>query len=316
MGTKETCSRSYSGEADFARVRDLLVESFAISGHIHNWWIDRWEVFRYGGHVLEELDGSRPWENDVRLWETKGDADTPAELVGAVNPEDGGDFFIQIHPAYRHLENEMVEWAEQHHQQSRPQQQTSWPLSTYLHEHDIARAETLYGRGFRNMGHDGYTRWRFLGGPLPEVKLPDGYSVHNVRARDRHDLIRRAAVANASFGHSKHNAATIRVLHRAQTYREDLDLVVEAPDGSFASYCVIWFSKMNRMGWFEPVGTHPDHRRLGLAKGMMAEGLRRIRALGGTKAFVGVGTGEAANRLYESVGFTNSCRDFLWQKAF
>jgi hypothetical protein len=49
---------------------------------------------------------------------------------------------------------------------------------------------------------------------------------------------------------------------------------------------------------------------------MMCEGLRRLQALGAAEAYVGVGTGEAANRLYESVGFTDAIRDFHWQKTF
>jgi len=311
-----TCSRPYAGEEDFAKVRDMLIESFAITGHIHNWWLDRWEVFRYGGHVFEEMDGSRTWEKDVRLWEAVDDVGNPRKLVGVVNPEDGGDFYIQIHPGFRHLEQEMIAWAEEHHQKTRPECTQRWPLSTCLREHDIARAELLHERGFKNLGHAGYTRWRFLDAPIPPASLPEGYSVRNVRANDQSDLIRRALIANAAFVHSNHNPDTIRTLAHAPTYRQDLDLVVVAPNGSFASFCVIWFGTENRIGWFEPVGTHPAHRRLGLAKGMMAEGLRRIRALGATKAFVGVGIGDAANRLYESVGFNSFCRDFCWQKDF
>jgi GNAT superfamily N-acetyltransferase len=58
------------------------------------------------------------------------------------------------------------------------------------------------------------------------------------------------------------------------------------------------------MGWFEPVATHPAHHRRGLATAAMSEGLRRLRALGATRAYVGSGYGAPANRLYESLGFT------------
>ncbi len=87
-------SRAYRGEDDFRRVRELLVESLAIFGEIHNWWLDRWEVFRFAGHSEDELSGVRPWEADVRLWEVVGDYANPAKLVGVVNPEDGGDSFM------------------------------------------------------------------------------------------------------------------------------------------------------------------------------------------------------------------------------
>ena len=33
-------SREYRGEADYQRVRELLMESYAITGTLHNWGID------------------------------------------------------------------------------------------------------------------------------------------------------------------------------------------------------------------------------------------------------------------------------------
>jgi mycothiol synthase len=138
--------------------------------------------------------------------------------------------------------------------------------------------------------------------------------VRNVRGDE--DLEQRAAVANSAFGSNWHRVETVRVLQRAPTYRQDLDLVVVAPEGTFAAYCVVWFGEANRLGWFEPVGTHPAHRRRGLAKAMMCEGLRRLRALGATVACVGCGTDEAANRLYESAGFSDFERDYHWRKEF
>jgi mycothiol synthase len=71
-----------------------------------------------------------------------------------------------------------------------------------------------------------------------------------------------------------------------------------------------------RIGMFEPVGTHPAHRRRGLGKAVMVEGLWRLQALGAIVAYVGVGTGVAANRLYESVGFTDYDVECCWQKDF
>jgi ribosomal protein S18 acetylase RimI-like enzyme len=49
---------------------------------------------------------------------------------------------------------------------------------------------------------------------------------------------------------------------------------------------------------------------------MMCERLRRLQASGAAEAYVGVGSDEAANRLYESAGFTDAVRDFHWQKTF
>ena len=309
-------SRGYDGDKDFDRVRQLLIESYTITHRIHIWWLERWEGFRFGGHAQDEITGERSWEANVRLWEVVGDYAAAPKLVGVVNPEDGRDFFVHIHPSFRHIEEEMVEWAEQHHEASRPPDIDHWPLSTFLREHDVERAALLARRGYRNLGQCGYTRRRTLSAKIPDAPLPDGFVVRNICGADEADLVKRAAVANHAFNSTRSTLQTVRVLQEAPTYREDLDLVVVAPDGTFAAYCVIWFGEENRIGWYEPVGTHPAYRRLGLAKAMMCDGLWRLQALGAAEAYVGVGTGEAANRLYESAGFSDAIRDFHWQKTF
>ena len=87
------------------------------------------------GYAKEEIAGERPWASRVRLWETG-----VGKLVGVVNPEYQADFFTQIHPDYRHLEAEMIDWAEAHHQARRPAGAESWPLSTFSYEYDDAFA--------------------------------------------------------------------------------------------------------------------------------------------------------------------------------
>ena len=89
-----------------------------------------------------------------------------------------------------------------------------------------------------------------------------------------------------------------------------------APDGSFASYCLVWFDAANRQGLFEPVGTHPDHQRRGLGKAVLAEGLRRLKALGALSAFVNSHLSNvASNMLYESVGFRLVDENHRWKKT-
>ncbi len=67
--------------------------------------------------------------------------------------------------------------------------------------------------------------------------------------------------------------------------------------------CTVWFDDVTRTGDFEPVGTAPAHQRRGLGKAVMCEGLRRLKRMGATLAFVGSYT-PPAHALYASVGFT------------
>jgi ribosomal protein S18 acetylase RimI-like enzyme len=76
--------------------------------------------------------------------------------------------------------------------------------------------------------------------------------------------------------------------------------VAVAPDGAIAAFCTIWFDDVTRSAYVEPLATVPAHRRLGLGRALLTEGLRRLHRMGATRAFVG-GFGPAANALYESV---------------
>ena len=304
-------SREYQCEEDYQRVRELLVESYALSGKLHNWGIDCWDWFRYNVKVFEEISGERRWEQDVRLWETDA-----GKLAGVALLEAGGELSLQVHPDQRGIEGEMLAWAEARHGAARPCDADDRPLSLFVYDFDRERQALLRHRGYENLGHVGYMRWRSTSEPPAQVNLPQGYAIRPIDGRESGDLERRATVANRAFDVDRHTARTIQVLQEAPTYRPDLDLVVVAPDGSFAAYCVVWHDVVNRIGWLGPVGTDPAYRRKGLATAVMGAGLRRLQALGATRAYVDCGLGEAPNRCYESLGFADYDRVFHWQKAF
>jgi ribosomal protein S18 acetylase RimI-like enzyme len=74
---------------------------------------------------------------------------------------------------------------------------------------------------------------------------------------------------------------------------------------------------VNRIGEFEPVGTHPDFRRQGLAKAAVGAGMQRMKAFGADQAFVLTQShNRAAKALYESLGFRAVNREFDYVKQF
>lgn len=126
---------------------------------------------------------------------------------------------------------------------------------------------------------------------------------------------RVAALLNAAFGRSVHTAAEYRVFAtRSPSFRHDLNLVAEAPDGSFAAHAGLTLDEANRHGIIEPVCTHPDHRRHGLAQALMLDGLRRLRDLGAATCDVETGDMVPANALYRSLGFTEEYRGHRWRR--
>ena len=101
-------------------------------------------------------------------------------------------------------------------------------------------------------------------------------------------------------------------VRQTAAYRGDLHILVEAPDGTMASSTIMWLDEANRTAEFEPVGTHPDYRRLGLGRAMLLHGMHLARAAGATHmtvACLGAPGHPKARGLYYSVGFRELSRD-------
>ena len=71
-----------------------------------------------------------------------------------------------------------------------------------------------------------------------------------------------------------------RASGRRPTYRSDLHVLVEAPDGTMAASTIMWLDEANQTAEFEPVGTHPGYRRLGLGTAMLLHGMHLAREAG------------------------------------
>ena len=143
---------------------------------------------------------------------------------------------------------------------------------------------------------------------LPEVRVADGYRARHVRLAG--DLARRVAVHRASFGVERPSRVTeesYAAVAGAWPYRDELDWVVEAPDGSFAAFCLVWLDEENGVGLLEPVGTHPHHRRLGLATAACSSALHALRDAGASSAVV-LAVSDEARALYTSLGFAERAR--------
>ncbi|MFY9775919.1 MAG: GNAT family N-acetyltransferase, partial [Trebonia sp.] len=101
-------------------------------------------------------------------------------------------------------------------------------------------------------------------------------------------------------------------VRRMAAYRSDLHVLVEAPDGTMAASTIMWLDEANKTAEFEPVGTHPDYRRLGLGSAMLRHGMRLARDAGATHMTVacyGAPGLPAARGLYYGVGFRPFTRD-------
>jgi predicted N-acetyltransferase YhbS len=312
--------RNYRPETDFLLIRDFLMETYRDLGGLLNWRIERWNYARYFvapylgayGQAETPIEGSlqaiRFWEETVGVWEYD-----EGRIAGVVNMEHPdfehpgyGEAFLQRHPRYTYFLEEMLDYAEA----NLVNRQTN-TLFAYVFDHDVELQVLVQRRGYvQSREHPGWDS-EYVVGALPEQELPAGYLIRSMA--DENDVERRREIFGRAFNHPDPaewpSAFAYRELQRAPDYCPDRDLYVVAPDGRFAACCIAWYDDLNRMGILEPVGTHPDFRRLGLAREVVYEAIRRLAALGAERVWVGSG-----QQFYESIGFRKRYASYRWTK--
>jgi ribosomal protein S18 acetylase RimI-like enzyme len=295
-------SRPYQGEHDLAALKAFLAQagSAAAQAHYLHSGDMIWQLF----HMLSTFDPAQI----VRLWE-----DEQSRLIGFVllYPRHGG-FEIQIGPRWRDqaTAKAMLDWAEA--------QLLQWPrehsgFSTIVNQHD-AILSTLLERSSYARGGEWLYMQRSLEAPIAPIPPPLGFTVRGLRGLAEAEA--RAAVLGQAF-EAPPFVEWYRKLMQAPGYEPELDLVAVAADGQFGAFALCWVDQAAKVGQFEPVGTAPAFRRQGLARAVLNEGLRRMRARGMETAIVVVEAAEpAACRLYESVGFETMWRLCSYEKGY
>jgi mycothiol synthase len=172
---------------------------------------------------------------------------------------------------------------------------------------DVFDADTTRRRLLADLGYHLFRTWDNVTErpltDLPEPLAPTGFAVREARLADADGL---AAARNDCFGGGWTGEEYRSVVMEHQLGRE---LVAVAPDGRVAAFAVHWLDGRNRVGHLEPVGTHSDFRRCGLAAWLLGHSLAELAAAGMTLATVNhAADNEAAGRLYRGLGFTTRYR--------
>ena len=212
------------------------------------------ELWRLEGPSVEYHVGDLAWmrfqhagredEWRVRVWEENGEPVAWAWL-GRLRT-----LAHEIHPRHRGgpLHDELLDWFEA---ETDGDELRKSSLST-----DSERLTFLRARGYEIDPKSDDTIYHLTElGSLAEPTVLDGYRLRTIEPTD---LEQRVEIHRAVWAPSRVTAESFANVQAAWPYRRDLDCVVEAPDGSFAAYCLAWLDDANRVGEFEPVGTHPD----------------------------------------------------------
>ncbi|GAA3759982.1 hypothetical protein GCM10022225_51890 [Plantactinospora mayteni] len=245
--------------------------------------------------IYENLRG-RPVGELVQLWES-GD-----EIVGlAINLRFGAAFDVFTAPALRGTAAE-VEMLRTAYQTTARAMTAGEPyVLTDVFDCDSTRIRLLTELGFARFRTWDDVTARVLAGPVDEPVTPEGFVLRTARLADADQLARaRNSAFDADWTAELYRSAVMT----RPGYDPEREIVAEAPDGRIAAFTVYWLDGRNRVGHFEPVGTHRDFHRRGLARAVMLTATHRMRAAGMTTVTVNYTADNLpAAALYASLGF-------------
>ena len=117
---------------------------------------------------------------------------------------------------------------------------------------------------------------------------------------------------------SRFTARHYEEVRRTWLYDQSLDLVVVAPDGTFAGCCIAWYDSATRSAEIEPLGVIAEHRRRGLAGSLTLDVVARIAGRGGTEVFINSDPGHdywVPSAAYAKAGFRAIDRTRPYRRA-
>lgn len=293
-------------ENDYNNIMDFLREIYFETRTQKCWLPQRWE---YAEHFVNHLyieRGWDDWEKYIHIWEEND------KIVAVCHKESETDVFLQIRPKYEYLAQEMLDFAENMiaiKGENGKKHLTVWSTESNKYLND-ALTERGYSRG-----DDGsYFNVQKLNSEyIPN--LSSGYRFVNaneiINPKERNQTVHRGFhpddkpldVVTNSF----------LMMERAPLFKAELELMTQYKDGTLTSFCCIWYDEKTQTGMFEPVCTHINHRRKGLGREMIIEGLRLLKEIGATHAYV-ASYGDERKAFYNSAGFVTFDKDRYWTK--
>ena len=303
-------ARCYGGESDLTAIADLINTCEEV------------DQLDEGTSISElqqkfnkpSLDKAR----DIRLWE-----DANGQLIGFAQlwiSEPGevidGRLSFRVHPDARggDVEAVAIAWGEVRMREVSVMRSSPVKLRSSVRAEDGDRISVLTSCGFKADRYF-FRMARSLSEPIPEPQFPEGFLLCQFPGEQ--DAEAWVEMFNQSFidDWNHHDLTVDRFKYNLAKpdYRNDLNLIAVADDGTFVSfcYCQISVEECDRTGrnegWIACLGTRRGFRKMGLGRAMLLAGLHRLKAVGVATAILGVDTenSSGALRLYESVGFHN-----------
>lgn len=261
-------------------------------------------LIAYPGLIdLQELLSLPEVQVRTRLWFNK-----QSDLIGYAFVDEMSNFFFEADTGMESAFEEcLLDWVVTEARQAAQERQQCDQPGISCRSDDLRKQLLLEQRGFRHFGST-LRMARPLGDPIPVPSLPPGFTIRPSRG---------AAEAEAwvALHRAAHGTDYMTVERRLSIIEVDefdptLDLVVVAPNGRLAAYCIGTISAREnsltglKVGYTDPVATHPAYQRLGLCRALLCTAMRLLRERGVEIAWLSTSQDNQAMRLAaEAVGY-------------
>jgi mycothiol synthase len=290
-------SRIYENEKDFQIILDLIVR-VRPPAYLNN----------FPGKVdLEEKFATAAVCANTRLW-----FDNSQPIAWACVDEYNNLLWELDNQYEERIGVEIVEWGESCIRKKLANGESS-TLDTNCREDYAARISFLQQYGFRQTGDTNVAMTRKLSEPIPEPELLQGHVIRPIKGMEEAEAV--ASMHRAAFGTEYMTTENRLIIMSTSGYDPTLDLLATAPNGNIAAYCSCSVNEQTRIGFTDPVATHPNYQRMGLSRALLLTGLHLLKERGMESAHLGTsGENIAMQKTAESVGFTVEYRTIWFTK--
>lgn len=279
-------SRLYTHAEDFQTILDLMARVRP-----------REHLYDYPVRVdIEENLASGVIRSNTRLW-FDGELPIVWAYVDTYN-----NLRLELDRQYEdRIGAEAIEWCmsciRRRHGEKR-----SVTLDASCREDYIERISFLKQHGFHQLKDTTIHMVRPLSMPIPEPELPPGFIIRPVAGKHEAEAV--AAMHRAAFGTENMTTENRLIIMSTSEYDPSLDLIVTAPGGPVAANCICSLNEERKVGFTDPLSTHPSFQRIGLARALLLAGMRLLKERGMISAQLGTsGDNLAMQKTAESVGF-------------
>jgi mycothiol synthase len=177
------------------------------------------------------------------------------------------------------------------------------------------RIEILRKHGFTQQPVRSLHYARSLSEPLIEAPFPAGFSFRCVAETDSIEQL--VGLHRAAFGTDYMTVEERLAIMSVPKYVRTMDLVAVAPNHELAAFCICGFLDLDKkIGYTDPIGTHPRYQKIGLGKALVTAGLAILKDTGANIVELGTSSDNIAmQKLAAGLGFVCISEKLWFSKA-